>query len=48
VIFEITKIQLVVNQIDFWNTTIFDRGITLPNLKWGQTPATTLNIKTQT
>jgi len=46
VIFKTTKIQLPVSQIDFQNTTIFNRGSTLSDLKWGQTPTTTLDIKT--
>jgi len=46
VIFKTTKIQLPVYQIDAWNIAIFDKEITLQNLKWGQTSATTLDIKT--
>ncbi len=46
-IFKTTKIQLLVNQIDFQNITIFDKGIALPDLKWGQTLTNILDIKTQ-
>jgi len=38
VIFKTTKIQLLVNQIDFRSIAIFGMGITLLDLKWGQTP----------
>jgi hypothetical protein len=46
VIFKTTKIQLLVNQIDFQNTIVFGRGITLLDLKWGQTFTIILDIKT--
>jgi hypothetical protein len=46
VIFETTKIQILINQIDFWSIAAFGKGIALPDLKWGQTLATTLDIKT--
>jgi hypothetical protein len=46
VIFKTTKIQLLVNQIDFQSIAVFGMEITLLDLKWGQTPTTTLNIKT--
>jgi hypothetical protein len=48
VTFKTTKIQLPINQIDYQNIATFSRGITLPNLEWGQTPSTTLDMKTQT
>jgi hypothetical protein len=48
VTFKTTKIQLPINQIDYQNIATFGRGITLPNLEWGQTPSTTLDMKTQT
>jgi len=46
-IFKTTKVKLLVNQIDFQNITNFGKGIALPYLKWGQTFATILDIKTQ-
>jgi hypothetical protein len=46
VIFKTTEIQLLANQINYQSTVVFSRGITLLDLEWGQTPTTTLDIKT--
>jgi len=48
VIFKTTKILLPIYQIDFQSSVVFGRENTLPDLKWEQTPATTLDVKTQT
>jgi hypothetical protein len=48
VIFKTTKILLPIYQIDFRSSVVFGRENTLPYLKWEQTPATTLDVKTQT
>jgi hypothetical protein len=43
---KITKMLMLVNQIDFQSNAVFGRGHTLSDLKWEQTFATTLDVKT--